>query len=543
MRGNLAEIAARDPLTVVAPGKAALPIVGPTNHVGCNIYPLSNDAHERIAPLFLNDHLLAVLLSAERRPFYIGAETMIVMKFGGTSVGTGERIANVARIAAKTIAQTTTPPVVVVSAMSGVTDSLVRAATTAASGDKRTYRQIRDELQQRHDQAIADCVVDPELQRGLRAEIETLLNWFETLCQSIYTLGELTPRGLDAVSGLGERLSVRITAAAMISQGLRAQTVEATEVIVTNDHSGGAAPLFDETTEKARARLLPLIQSGIVPVVTGFIGATASGMPTTLGRGGSDYSATILGRCLPADEVWIWTDVNGVMTADPRIVPEARTLKSISYGEVAELSFFGAKVLHPMTIQPIAQLGIPVRVLNSFDPDHPGTLICNETTDTPVIKGITAIRNLSIVTVQGRGMQGVPGVAGRVFSAVARSGASVLMITQSSSEQSICFVVRTAEAKSVVAMVEREIELEIMRGELERVVKQDEVAIIAVVGVGMRGRPGIAGRVFSAVAESNINIISIAQGSSEDHLSLVVAHSDVDEGVRAIHRQFQLEQV
>ena len=351
---------------------------------------------------------------------------MIVMKFGGTSVATGERIANVARIASRVAEETGEPPVVVVSAMSGVTDSLRRAATSAAAGDRETFRFIRDELQQRHEQAIEDCVADVERARGLRAEVESLLNWFETLCQSINTLGELTLRGMDAVSGLGERLSARVTTAAMRSQGMRAQTVEATEVIVTDDDFGRAVPLLEETTTRARRRLLSLVEDGIVPVVTGFIGATLDGSPTTLGRGSSDYSATILGRCLPATEVWIWTDVDGVMTADPRIVPDARTLPSISYGEVAELSFFGAKVLHPRTIQPVAEMRIPVRVLNSLNPDHPGTLICEEAAETPLIKGITAIRNLSLVTVEGRGMQGVPGVAGRVFSAVARSGASVL---------------------------------------------------------------------------------------------------------------------
>jgi len=468
---------------------------------------------------------------------------MIVMKFGGTSVGSGERIGNVGRITAQVSAQYGAPPVVVVSAMSGVTDSLVRAATTAASGDKRTFRTIRDELQQKHEQAIVTCVTDPEHARGLRAEMESLLNWFENLCQSIYTLGELTPRGLDVVSGLGERLSSRVTAAAMRSQGLKANTVEATELIVTDGNFGGAGPLFEETSAKTRAKLLPLLEAGIVPVVTGFIGATVEGVPTTLGRGGSDYSATIIGRCLPADEVWIWTDVDGVMTADPRIVPEARTLPSISYAEVAELSFFGAKVLHPKTIQPVAEMGIPIRVLNSFHPEHSGTWVRGEAAETPLVKGITAIRNLSIVTVEGRGMQGVPGVAGRVFSAVARSGASVFMITQSSSEQSICFVVRTADTPAVVKAVEKEFELEMMRTDIDHVNNQDQVAIVAVVGAGMEGKPGIASRVFGALADSNISIISIAQGSSEYNLSMVIKQGDVDEGVHAIHKQFGLDKI
>ncbi|NLG49367.1 MAG: aspartate kinase [Chloroflexi bacterium] len=468
---------------------------------------------------------------------------MIVMKFGGTSVGSGERIANVARITAQTTERTGTPPVVVLSAMSGVTDSLLRAARTAASGDGISFRTIRQELQAKHEQAIATCVTDPEHARGLRAEVSTLLNWLENICQSVQTLGELTPRGLDILSGLGERLCVRIAAAAMLSQGLKAQTVEATELIVTDSNFGNASPLFEETTARVRARLLPLIQAGIVPVVTGFIGATADGVPTTLGRGGSDYSATIIGRCLPADEVWVWTDVDGVMTADPRIVPEARTLPSISYAEMAELAFFGAKVLHPKTMQPVVQANIPLRVLNSSRPDHPGTLVGNEITELPAIKGITAIRDLSVVSVEGLGMLGVPGIAGRVFSAVARSGASILMITQSSSEQTITFVLRSVDTPAVVQAIDKEFELELMRGDIDQVHAQSNVAIIAVVDAGMPGKPGIAARVFSALADKGINILSIAQGSSAFNLSLVVNQADVDEGVRAIHKQFNLDQV
>ena len=465
---------------------------------------------------------------------------MIVMKFGGTSVGSGQRIAHIGRIVARLIGERGTPPVVVVSAMSGVTDSLVRAAETAAAGDARTYALIRDELQQRHDQAIVDAGVGPEPARALRAEVTGLLDWFETLCQSMHTLGELTPRGLDAVSGLGERLSARLTAAALLAQGLPSRTVEATEILVTTNHHGGAKPLNDETTPRARARLLPLLEEGVTPVVTGFIAATAGGVPTTLGRGGSDYSATILGRCLPAEEVWVWTDVDGVMTADPRIVPEARTLPAISFGEVAELSYFGAKVLHPQTMAPIVDACIPVRVLNSFHPERPGTLVSQDVTQDPLVKGITAIRNLTLVTVEGRGMQGVPGVAGRVFSAVAGAGVTILMITQSSSEQSICFVVRTVDARAAVEALQGEFEREMAHQDIDRIGRDDEASIVAVVGAGMRGRPGIAAAVFGALAEAEINIISIAQGSSEYNLSLVVTNGDVDVAVRAIHRRFHL---
>ena len=465
---------------------------------------------------------------------------MIVMKFGGTSVGSGERIANVVRITARVKEQTGTPPIVVVSAMSKVTDSLIRAARTAASGDRRTFATIRDELQARHDKAIDVCCAEAEHARGLLAEVHALFDWFENICQSISMLGELTPRGLDVVSGLGERLSARICSAAMLSQGIKAQTVEATEILVTDDTFGVAMPLYDETTVKVRERLLPLVQAGSVPVVTGFIGATIEGVPTTLGRGGSDYSATIIGRCLPADEVWIWSDVDGVMTADPRIVPEARTLSTVSYAEAAELSYFGAKVLHPKSIHPVAQAGIPVRVLNSLNPDHPGTLVCDEPAEMPLIKGITAIRDLTIVSVEGRGMQGVPGIAGRVFSAVARSGTSVLMITQSSSEQTISFVVRAVDAPAVTEVIEDEFELEMMRGDIDRVGSRPEVAVLAVVDAKMASKPGIAAHVFGALAAKEINILSIAQGASEYNLSFVVDQQDVDEGVRAIHKQFDL---
>ncbi len=468
---------------------------------------------------------------------------MIVMKFGGTSVGTGERMANVARIAVRTARETGTPPVVVVSAMSGVTDSLRHAAQTAAAGDARTFGLIRDELQQRHEQAIDDCVIDVDHARGLRAEVAALLQAFENLCSSIHTLGELTARGLDAVSALGERLSARVVAAALRSQGYAAQTIEATELILTDNNFGNATPLLEETTERVRRTFPPLLDKGIIPVVTGFIGATREGAVTTLGRGSSDMTATLFGRCLPADEVWIWTDVDGVMTADPRIVPEACTLPDISYGEVAELSYFGAKVLHPLAIQPIVDLEIPVRVLNSLNPGHPGTLISNIITNRLLIKSITAIRDLSLVTVQGRGMQGVPGVAGRVFSAVAESGTSVLMITQSSSEQNICFLVRTIDTPGAVAHLEEELALEIMRGDIDGVDSQDQVAIIAVVGGGLRGQPGIAAQVFKALANEEINIISIAQGSSEYNLSMVVDQEDVNRGVQAIHQQFELDQV
>jgi aspartokinase/homoserine dehydrogenase 1 len=295
------------------------------------------------------------------------------------------------------------------------------------------------------------------------------------------------------------------------------------------------------TAECSQTQLNPLIKEGVTPVVTGFIGASEAGIPTTLGRGGSDYSATILGRALGADEVWIWTDVNGVMTADPRVVPDACTIPHLSYAEVGEMAYFGAKVLHPQAIRPVRRSVIPVRILNTFEPDHPGTLITKDPDGSnQTVKAVTAIKQLSMVTIEGAGMIGVPGVSARTFGAVARTGTSVLMISQSSSEQSICFVVSTSEKEKVLAALQEEMALELDRRDIERIQPQDEIVILAVVGAGMKGTPGIASRVFGALGTHHINVIAIAQGSSEYNISLVVAQGDGDEAVRCIHEEFRL---
>jgi aspartate kinase len=296
---------------------------------------------------------------------------------------------------------------------------------------------------------------------------------------------------------------------------------------------------MEETEARVRQRLLPPLEQGEVPVVTGFIGATKAGTTTTLGRGGSDLSAAILGYCLDADEVWIWTDVDGVMTADPRIVPEASTIAEISYAEVAELSYFGAKVLHPKTVLPAMEKGIPIRILNTFNPIGPNTIIVAEPRPgRETVKGITSIKGVSLVTVEGRGMLGVPGIAAKVFSTVAGEGISVLMISQSSSEQNICFVIKREETERALKALEKAFAYEMSRRNVDRIWAQEGVAVIAAVGAGMKGTPGIAAKVFGALGRMGINVVSIAQGSSEYNLSLVVSEEEADEAVRAIHKEF-----
>ncbi len=464
----------------------------------------------------------------------------LVMKFGGTSVGDGVRVRNAAELVAASARQGH-QVVVAVSAMSGVTDALIRAARQAAEGDAQTYVSIERALLEQHLTALAQAVSDPSARGSLRDHVIQGLDGFVHLCSSIHILGELTPRALDAVASRGERLVIPILAQVLREQGIQAEPIEATELVVTDDQFSQASPLMDETREKTRARLEPLLEAGTVPVVTGFIGATRTGVTTTLGRGGSDYTATILGSALEADEVWIWTDVNGVMTADPRVVRDAQTIEAISYAEAAELSYFGAKVIHPKTIAPAAERDTPIRILNTFNPTHPGTWIVRAPQNNHRnVKAISAIRGLSLITVEGRGMQGIPGVAAKVFSAVAREEISVLMISQSSSEQNICFIIEAAAADRARAALDKEFELERLRQNIDRIWAQERVVIVAIVGAGMKETAGIAAQVFNALGARHINIISIAQGSSEYNLSVAVDEKDADEAVRAIHAGFGL---
>jgi aspartate kinase len=341
---------------------------------------------------------------------------------------------------------------------------------------------------------------------------------------------------MDAMTSMGERMSVRLLAAYLRSTGTAAQAVDATDLIVTDGNFQSATPMLDLTAGKSTECLEPMLMTGVTPVVTGFIAATADGITTTLGRGGSDYSAAILGQALHADEVWIWTDVDGVMTTDPRLVPDARSIKRLSYREVAELAYYGARVLHPLTIRPVVEVGIPLRIKNTFNPDHPGTRIAKEAKENNgKIKAVTAIRDLSLVNVEGKGMMGVPGIAARTFGAVARSQVSVLLISQASSEQSICFTIPENCTDEAIGSLENEFSAELARRDVDRIWAQPAVAIVTVVGAGMRGTPGIAGRLFGALGEKGVNIIAIAQGSSECIISMVVDDRDTGSALAAIH--------
>jgi len=457
----------------------------------------------------------------------------LVMKFGGTSVGSVEAIQQVIKIA-RTAKSEWRNVAIVVSAMSGVTDKLLTGAKSAAAGDDSVVEQIADELHDKHFQALEQLAPHATQTRDL---IKAKLDEFVSLCHAMCVLGEATPRALDAIASLGERISAPLVATALNEAGVPASAVDTREVLVTDNVHQSASPDMEATRQGVDRVIKPLLDAGKIPVLTGFIGANREGVTTTLGRGGSDFSGAIFGVVLDAQELWIWTDVSGVMSTDPRIEPSARTLSEVTYKEISELAFYGAKVLHPKTIRPALEHGITLWVKNTFAPESTGTRIIEDGNGQKgAVRAVTAIREQCLITVEGRGMLGVPGIAARLFTAVARSKTSIVMISQASSEQSICFVIPHAARKIVVDTLEDEFRQEITRRDIDRINPLDNCAIVTVVGAGMRSTPGIAGKVFSAVGDENVNVIAIAQGSSECSISLVVDAQETNRAIHAIHR-------
>lgn len=461
--------------------------------------------------------------------------SLLTVKFGGTSMGNHDAITQVGRIITDLSAQGNRI-LTVVSAMAGVTDQLRQAARSASTGDDLTHVDIVNAIRARHYETVEQLVSDDKIKKATLEELEMLLSNLNAMCHSITVLREVTPRGMDLIMSFGERLSARVLAAHLRDRGFASLAIDASELIVTDTNFQDAAPIFEETNRRVQEYLVPYLESGSLPIVTGYIGATRDGIITTLGRGASDFSGAILGAAINTDDLWIYSDVDGILTTDPRIVPTARVIPVLSYGEVGELAYFGAKVLHPKTIQPVIDKNVPVRVRNTFNPSHPGTLIQSQAEITVgAVKAVTAIKDVSLVSVEGQGMVGVPGIAGRTFMASARAGVSMLLISQSSSEQSFCFVVPQSSTATVLDAVRRELRYELERRDVDRVWAREDVVIITTVGAGMRGTPGVAARVCGALSTQGINILVIAQGSSEYSISLVVQADEANEAVRALH--------
>jgi bifunctional aspartokinase / homoserine dehydrogenase 1 len=466
-------------------------------------------------------------------------KTLQVMKFGGTSVGDAsciDRVVEIIRTAARE-----SSVAVVVSAMSGVTNRLIAAANQSKAGNESAVAESFAQLRKQHDEAVAALIHSAAARRCLQTKLHNLFAEGERLCQGTILLRELTPRTLDGISGLGERLCAPIVAAALSVIGVASESIDATELVVTDSYHGGAEPWIDLTRARCQARAVPLLQKGIVPVVTGFIGATEEGIPTTLGRGGSDYSATILGAALDAGEVVIWSDVPGLLTADPRLVPEACTIPEISYREAAELAYFGAKVLHPKTLRPVMQRGIPIWIRNTFAPDEPGTKITpTGPANSEGVRALTAISDAALITVAGPGTQAVPDVLARTVATAAAVRADVLLISQSSPHNDICLVIPSPLAKRTVEALRHEFSQDLVHETVEHTVFDAAVSVITLVGQNLRTASGTVVRTFAALGRENVNIIATVQGSSDCSMSFVVPQRDMKIAVASIHRELEL---
>ena len=461
---------------------------------------------------------------------------LLVMKFGGTSVGSAGRIRAAAALVES--ARTKRPVVVVVSAMSRITDLLLDTMKHAEAGDRAGIDSNVRQLRARHHEAALGDI-------ELIARIDALIAEFERLVNGMAMLGDRPARSVDEAVAIGERLSSVLFAACLNAAGSPAAALNAAELIVTDAVFGNASPLMEHTSERSRRVIEPLLRRGIIPVVTGFNGSTLDGRPTTLGRGGSDFSASILAAALGAAELWIWTDVDGIMTADPRLVPDAKVLAEVSFREAAELAYNGAKVLHPRTLAPLLAPGIdhaiPVWSKNSFAPEKPGTRIVGRLSTSEGARAVTSMSNVALVSLESANaaLSGVQ-VMARALDALARTNVEVLAISGSSYRQSFCFLVRSGELGRTIEALEAALALEIAHGYVQPIDVDENVGLLAVVGEGMRGAQGLAGRVFTAISREKVNIIAIAQGSSELTIAIVVHREGLEKAVRAVHAECHL---
>ncbi|MGV3529445.1 MAG: bifunctional aspartate kinase/homoserine dehydrogenase I [Flavisolibacter sp.] len=457
---------------------------------------------------------------------------MQVLKFGGSSVATAKAMEQTASIIRN--AATQQPTVVVVSALGGTTDALLQCGQQAAAGDEAYLSQL-EHLKQRH-LDTAKALLPLTNQSSLLSLIMQQFNELGDILNGVYLLHEISPRTNDRVVSYGELLSSRILSAALQANGAENLWVDARKLIRTDAAYTKAAVDNFVTQQQVRDFFAQTSQS--IYVVPGFIASDTQGHTTTLGRGGSDYTAAIFGAALPATEVQIWTDVSGMMTADPRLVPHARVSPHLSYQEAMELSHFGAKVIYPPTLQPVMSLGIPVIIKNTFQPEDPGTRIEAEVKAEGTIRGISSINHLALLSLEGSGMVGIPGFSKRLFEALAAQSLNVILITQASSEHSICVGVEENAAAQAKDAVDRAFDVEIARGLLNPLVVETGLAIVALVGDNMKNHTGTSGKMFGALGRNGVNIRAIAQGSSERNISAVIATRDVKKAINVLHEEF-----
>ena len=458
---------------------------------------------------------------------------MKVLKFGGTSVGTVESINQVIQILQENLNEGI-KIAVVYSAMGGVTNRLLEIGKLAAASDLE-YLQLLKSVEDRHF-AVVRGLIDVKNQSSAIAKAKGLLNELEDLLRGVFLIKELSARTNDFIVSFGERLSTTIATEALKNRGIDAEYLDARKLIKTDDHFGYAEVITELTNELIRKHFAKTNQ---LQCITGFIGSTIDGVTTTLGRGGSDYTASIFGAALNASVIEIWTDVNGMLTSDPRKVKNAFTIPTITYAEAMELSHFGAKVIYPPSLTPAFQKNIPLKILNTFNHHHEGTLI-SKTANTKEysITGISSIDDIALVNVQGGGMMGVAGVSAKLFSILAANKISVILISQASSEHSICFAVDPKTAYGVKEILDEGFAIELTQGLVDNISIEQNLSVIAVVGEGMKSSTGISGKLFTVLGKNGINVVATAQGSSELNISVVIYKKDITKALNAIHETF-----
>lgn len=465
----------------------------------------------------------------------------IVMKFGGSILKDKESILNVAKTILEYYKENEL--VIVVSALKGVTDYLIKISEEAINGNEEIVKEKINDLKEKHLEIIKETIKNENIKKEIERIIKELINELEKVLIGIIYLREITPRIKDYVLSFGERLSTPIIYGILKDIELKVEYYTGGEAgIITDSNFGEAKPLMNVTKYQIREKILPLLNKKIIPIISGFIAINQEGMITTLGRGGSDYTATIIGSAIKADEIWIWTDVDGLMTADPKIVPFAKTLHELSFLEAIEMAVFGAKYMHPKALEPVIEENIPVRIRNLFNKENPGTLITKEVKiiEGKIVKAVTSINDVALITVSGIGMIGTPGIAAKIFDILGKNNINILMISQSVSEANISLIIKRKDLEKAMTAFETSI---FRKDFIQNIETEEDISVIAVVGAGMKGTPGVAARVFNAVAKQGVNIRMIAQGSSELNISFVVKEKDSEKAVQAIHKEFGLDKL
>ena len=464
----------------------------------------------------------------------------LVVKFGGTSISSVKNIREVAKYLHHLSKKNQI--ITVCSAISGVTDDLIQISKFIQKGNKDKAKKLTIKIIQKHEQLAHDLIKKPQNRKKLLEKLNSDSKELEHLLHGIILLGEVTPRSMDYLISFGERLSINLVAYALLDLGSKAIPLTGKDIgIVTDSNFGEARPLMDTTRIRVSKTVESLLAKKIIPIVGGFAGADQHGKFTTFGRGGSDYTATIIASCINSDEIWLMSDVNGLMTADPKIVKTAKVLKEVSYVEAIEMALFGAKQIHPRTFEPLVSKKIPMRIKSTFNTKNFGTnvIASPDIATKKTVKCVSAIRNNGLIDVRGGSMVGAPGTAAKIFSTLAEVGVNIMMISQSPSESSISIVVKKTDLDKAVSALE----MNLLGKIIKKLEVTTDVSIIALIGSGMRGTIGVASRVFGAVEKKGVNVVMIAQGSSELNIAFVVKDSGYKSVVQALHDEFELAKI